>query len=146
MQIPSFEQLMRYRTHIAILAIVICVFTWITELAGWVYVCPYCRTQRTVIGLLGLLLLANPQHWLNRWIASSLAVLGLVVAAMQRFNGWKKSCQANSPGVNIGIPTHGYCPVLRYSSSPASYSFCGAGGRFQNDGWFSPASLISAIF
>ncbi len=90
MQLPSFEQLIRYRIHIAILAIVICAFTWATELLGWVYVCPYCRTQRTVIGLLGLLLLANPQHWLNRWIASSLAVLGLVVAAMQHFNGWKK--------------------------------------------------------
>ena len=90
MHLPSFEQLIRYRIHIAILAIVICAFTWATELLGWVYVCPYCRTQRTIIGLLGLLLLANPQHWLNRWIASSLAVLGLVVAAMQHFNGWKK--------------------------------------------------------
>ncbi len=87
---PSLETLTKYRFHIAILAIVISVFAWITELAGWVYLCPYCRAQRTVIGLLGLLLLANPQHWLNRWFSSVLAVLGLVVAAMQHFNGWKK--------------------------------------------------------
>ena len=39
---------------------------------------------------LGLLLLANPMHWLNRWISSTLAVLGLIVAGMQHFNGWKK--------------------------------------------------------
>jgi len=87
---PNLEQLMQYRIHIAILAIVICIGAWATELANLVYVCPYCRAQRTVIGLLGILLLTNPQHWLTRWIASVLAVLGLVVAAMQHFNGWKK--------------------------------------------------------
>lgn len=81
---------MNYRIHIAILAIAICIFAWITELAGWVYVCPYCRAQRTIIGLLGLMLLLNPQHWLNRWISSALAVLGLVVAGMQHFNGWNR--------------------------------------------------------
>lgn len=87
---PSLETLMKYHLHIAILAIVISIVAWITELVDLVYVCPYCRAQRTVIGLLGLLLLANPQNWLNRWISSVLAVLGLVVAAMQHFNGWKK--------------------------------------------------------
>ncbi|WP_323799188.1 hypothetical protein [Parasphingorhabdus sp.] len=87
---PNFESLLRYRLHIALLAIFISLFAWFTEWADWVYVCPYCRTQRTVIGLLGLLLLANPLHWLNRWIATTLAALGLVVAGMQHFNGWKK--------------------------------------------------------
>lgn len=87
---PRLEVLMKYRVHIAILAIFISVFAWVTELAGWVYICPYCRAQRTVIGALGLLLLANPQYWLNRWISSVVAALGLVVAAMQHFNGWKK--------------------------------------------------------
>ncbi|MEO9599239.1 hypothetical protein [Parasphingorhabdus sp.] len=87
---PSFEILLKYRIHIALLAIAICVIAWITELAGLVYVCPFCRAQRTVIGLLGLLLLTNPQHWLTRWIASTLAVLGLVVGGMQHFNGWKR--------------------------------------------------------
>lgn len=88
--IPSFETLMKYRVQIAVLAILISVFAWITEIAGWVYICPYCRAQRTIIGALGLLLLASPQHWLNRWTSSGLAVLGLVVAGTQHFNGWKK--------------------------------------------------------
>ena len=87
---PSFEQLLKFRVHIALLAIFICLFAWFTEWVEWVYVCPYCGAQRTIIGLLGLLLLANPRHWLNRWMASTLAVLGLVVAGMQHFNGWKK--------------------------------------------------------
>lgn len=90
MTLPSLEDLMPYRVHIAILAIVICIFAWITDLAGWVYICPYCRAQRTIIGLLGLMLLFNPQHWLNRWASSCLAVFGLVVAAGQHFRGWAK--------------------------------------------------------
>lgn len=87
---PSFALLMRYRLAIAIGAIIISLGAWVTEWAELVYICPYCRAQRTIIGLLGLLLLANPQHWLTRWIASVLAVFGLVVAGMQHFNGWKK--------------------------------------------------------
>ncbi|WOE75412.1 hypothetical protein [Alterisphingorhabdus coralli] len=87
---PSLALLFRYRIAIAILAIIISVGAWGTEIGELVYVCPYCRAQRTVIGLLGLMLLVQPQHWLNRWIASVLAVFGLVVAGMQHFNGWKK--------------------------------------------------------
>lgn len=87
---PGFETLLKYRIYIALLAIFISLFAWFTEWADWVYVCPYCRAQRTVIGLLGLFLLTNPMHWLNRWIASTLAILGLIVAGMQHFNGWKK--------------------------------------------------------
>ena len=90
MAIPSLETMMKYRTQIAILAILISIVAWATELGGLVYVCPYCRAQRTIIGLLGLMLLANPPHWLNRWISSVLAGFGLVVASVQHFNGWKK--------------------------------------------------------
>ena len=87
---PSFELLLKYRLHIAILAIAISLFAWVTEWAGWVYICPFCRVQRTVIGLLGLLLLTHPQHWLNRWIASVLAMFGLIVGGTQHFRGWAK--------------------------------------------------------
>ncbi len=91
MTLPTFEDLLRYRYWIAGAAIAISAITWISELAGWVYVCPYCRTQRTVIGLIGLLLLfPRPDHWITRWIGSTLAALGLVVGATQHFNGWKK--------------------------------------------------------
>jgi disulfide bond formation protein DsbB len=87
---PNFETLLQYRLHIGVLAIVICVLAWATELAELVYICPFCRVQRTIIGMLGLLLLFNPQHWFNRWISSTLAFLGLVVASMQHFKGWAK--------------------------------------------------------
>lgn len=76
---------------LGIAAIVLCGVTWLLDLTDLVYHCPYCRTQRTAIGLLGLLmLLPQPLHWLGRWLAAVVAVLGLVVAAEQHFAGWKK--------------------------------------------------------
>lgn len=76
---------------IGMIAIAICIAAWAVEIASWVYVCPFCRVQRTVIGLLGLLLLfPNPGHWISRYVGSVLGVLGLVVGATQNFRGWAK--------------------------------------------------------
>lgn len=72
-------------------AIAISLATWAVDISGLVYACPYCRTQRTVIGILGLLMvLPNPGHWMSRYLGAVLAVFGLVVGSMQHFNGWKK--------------------------------------------------------
>lgn len=87
--LPLF--LHRHFRTIAVLAIFISLFTWAVDWAGLVYACPYCRTQRTVIGLIGLLmLLPDPRHWGVRYLSAVLGVFGLVVACMQHFNGWKK--------------------------------------------------------
>lgn len=76
---------------VGIAAIAICLLTWATEISGLVYVCPYCRTQRTVIGLLGLLaLLPNYRHWIIRYVAAVLGAYGFHVGAEQHFGGWKK--------------------------------------------------------
>lgn len=62
---------------VAIAAIVICALAWASELAGMVYICPYCRVQRTVIGLLGIiLLLPFARHWIAKYIALVLDFLG----------------------------------------------------------------------
>lgn len=64
---------------------------WSLELAELVYVCPYCRVQRTVIGLLGLiLLLPIASHWISKYISLVVGSLGVVVGATQNFMGWKK--------------------------------------------------------
>lgn len=87
----NIDNLHRNIRAIGVLAILICVATWAADLAGYVYECPYCRVQRSVIGLLGMIALSpNPGHWLARYIAAVLAVLGTVVGATQHFNGWKK--------------------------------------------------------
>ena len=54
----------RHLRWIALAAIVISIATWTLDLTGLVYTCPYCRVQRSVIGLLGLLLLwPDPRGW-----------------------------------------------------------------------------------
>lgn len=84
------ETFLRNIRWLGLLAILISVATWTMDFTGMVYECPFCRTQRTVIGLLGLImLLPNPGHWLARYVATVMAVLGLVVAAEQHFGGWK---------------------------------------------------------
>ncbi|HGM6729075.1 TPA: hypothetical protein ACKQBZ_000108 [Stenotrophomonas maltophilia] len=73
------------------LSLAISVLAWISDLTGMVYACPYCRVERTSIGLLGLVILALP--WLNRFFARYLSVavgaFGFIVAVMQNFTyGW----------------------------------------------------------
>jgi len=76
---------------LGLIAIAISIATWALELTGMVYVCPYCRTQRTVIGLLGLLMVTpNPGFWISRYLGAVLGVFGLVVGSTQHFAGWRK--------------------------------------------------------
>ena len=81
----------RHQRILGIIGIVIGVGAWAMEFAGTVYVCPYCRVQRTVILLLGcVMLLPSPRHWLAKYIASVIGFLGAVVAVNQNFMGWVK--------------------------------------------------------
>lgn len=85
------DLLLRYRVLIGLLAIALSAATWAVDLAELVYQCPYCRVQRSVIGLLGvILLLPWYKHWLMRFVAAVLAVFGLQVAGAQHFMGWAK--------------------------------------------------------
>ena len=61
------------------------------EFAGNVYIGPYCRVQRTVILLLGLMMiLPFSHHWVMRYVASVIGFIGAVVAVNQNFMGWVK--------------------------------------------------------
>ncbi len=83
--------LVRYRMWVGAAAILLCAATWAVDLMDWVYKCPYCRSQRTVIGLLGLLfMMPNLRHWLVRYLAAIFAVFGLSVASTQHFRGWAR--------------------------------------------------------
>ena len=64
---------------------------WMLEFAGAVYICPYCRVQRTVIMLLGLLMVLPFAHfWISQYVASVIGFMGAVVAVNQNFMGWMK--------------------------------------------------------
>ena len=76
---------------LGLIGIVIGLGAWGMEFAGAVYVCPYCRVQRTVILLLGcVMLLPSPRHWITKYVSSVVGFLGAVVAVNQNFMGWVK--------------------------------------------------------
>lgn len=76
---------------VGVVTLAISILAWVSDLTGMVYPCPYCRVERTSIGLLALIMLGLP--WLNRFVARYVAValggFGFVVAVMQNFTyGW----------------------------------------------------------
>ena len=76
---------------LGLIAMVIGAGAWAMEFAGTVYICPYCRVQRTVILVLGLIMvLPFSRHWMARYVASVIGFLGAVVAVNQNFMGWVK--------------------------------------------------------
>lgn len=85
----SFWQ--RHQLALGFIAILIGTGAWAMEFAGTVYICPYCRVQRTVILLLGLIMvLPFSKHWITRYVASVMGFMGAVVAVNQNFMGWVK--------------------------------------------------------
>ena len=81
----------RHRRSLGLIAIIIGAGAWGMELAGTVYICPYCRVQRTVILLLGVIMvLPFCHHWITRYLASVMGFMGAVVAVNQNFMGWVK--------------------------------------------------------
>ncbi|BBQ13526.1 hypothetical protein [Stenotrophomonas maltophilia] len=72
-------------------AVLVSLLAWAVEWSGMAYVCPYCRAQRTVIGVLGVLtLFARPGSLIVPWLSYTAGGFAFVVAAMQHFNGWKR--------------------------------------------------------
>lgn len=85
------DRLLRHRRAVGAAAILLCLLTWAVDLTDLIYHCPYCRVQRTMIGVLGLLLmLPDPAHWLARYLSAIFGLFGLVVAANQHFRGWAR--------------------------------------------------------
>ncbi|MEH6637394.1 MAG: hypothetical protein V7700_17875, partial [Halioglobus sp.] len=46
----------RHQRTLGVIAIAVGVGAWTMELTGAVYICPYCRVQRTVIAILGVIM------------------------------------------------------------------------------------------
>ena len=81
----------RHQRALGLIAVIIGAGAWGIEFAGTVYICPYCRVQRTVILLLGVIMvLPFSEHWISRYVASVMGFMGAVVAVNQNFMGWVK--------------------------------------------------------
>ena len=81
----------RYQRALGLIAIIIGAGAWGMEFAGTVYICPYCRVQRTVILLLGVIMVFPfSKFWISTYVASVIGFMGAVVAVNQNFLGWVK--------------------------------------------------------
>ena len=81
----------RHQRALGLIAIIIGAGAWGMEFAGTVYICPYCRVQRTVILLLGVIMVFPfSKFWISTYVASVIGFMGAVVAVNQNFMGWVK--------------------------------------------------------
>ena len=89
MQLFQLDFYLKNIRILGIIAIVIGIGTWAMDIFGYVYVCPFCRAQRTTILILGIFMtLPSTSHFILRYIVSILGFYGMVVAANQHFRGW----------------------------------------------------------
>lgn len=69
-------------------AIVVSIVTWGMELSGMVSICAYCQTQRTMIGLVGIVMLIPRVNIITNYLILVLGSFGAYVAALQIFNNF----------------------------------------------------------
>lgn len=97
------ELLTRNLRWLGLFAIFLCVSTWALDLAELVHPCVYCRTQRTAIGLVGvIMMLPDPRLWWARYLAVVLCFFGANISVAQLFL-IVKSVNAGEPfgGLNL---------------------------------------------
>ena len=71
---------------LGLFGVFLCVSTWALDLAGWVHPCVYCRTQRSAIGLAGLVMMfPNPRLWICRYAVVVICFFGANISVAQLF-------------------------------------------------------------
>lgn len=76
---------------IGIFSVIISVLAWIMDFYDFVYSCPYCQTERTVIGIIGLSMIFNSYKNVYYYFTINLiALIGIITAANQQFLGISK--------------------------------------------------------
>ena len=70
---------------IGLITILISISTWAMDLTGLVEKCIYCRSERTVIGLNGIVFLFPAIKYLTSYICTALGFFGVNVASAQIF-------------------------------------------------------------
>ena len=91
MKLLELDYLQHNQKVLGLIALAIGIGAWTMELSGAVYICPYCRIQRTVIAILGLIMLfPNHRAWIVKYLAAVVGFMGAVVAVNQNFMGWIK--------------------------------------------------------
>ncbi len=68
---------------VGIVSLVICLSTWAMDLTHMVAECIYCRSERTMIGLLGIIILLPPYPYIRRYSGCVAGFFGASVATQQ---------------------------------------------------------------
>lgn len=95
-KLPFGIDINRFRVAIGVLSIIIAIGAWTLDLTHMVYPCPFCRVQRTGIGLLGLVIIFLPHLnlFLARYVSLAVGGFSFVVGGMQHFTyGWQMMFQ-----------------------------------------------------
>lgn len=77
--------LTRYIRFFGLVAIFICISTWVIDWMQLVGPCPYCRSQRTIIGILGIMMLIPHIRYISIFFTLVFALFGIHVACAQIF-------------------------------------------------------------
>jgi hypothetical protein len=79
------KNIMPYIRPLGVIAIFIAVVTWGLELTHFVPTCPYCQVQRTIIGLLGILMILPNIRYATLLLTVALGLFGTHVSSEQIF-------------------------------------------------------------
>lgn len=62
---------------------------WYMDIMEYVYICKYCRTERTIIALLGVIMMfPSTKHFMVRYVTLILGLYGLAITSRHHFMGW----------------------------------------------------------
>ncbi len=97
--------IMHYIRPLGFLALFICVFTWGLELGNYVAHCPYCQMQRTMIGLLGILMVLPDYRYISQFLTVVFGLFGTHVACAHIFMNARDYNFYNMNGIFIILAT-----------------------------------------
>lgn len=63
--------------------VLLCLLTWGFDALSWVEPCWYCRLQRTIVGLLGIILIIRRPHMLLEYVSLVMGSFGIYLASRQ---------------------------------------------------------------
>lgn len=91
------KSIFKYKKQFALFCILLSLFTWAMDFYSIVLPCPYCRVERAIIGLLGVMLLFPVnQYFLLKMLYYQLGFLGSVLSSQQFFLTIEKGSSISS--------------------------------------------------
>lgn len=78
-------EVMKFVRPLGMIAILISAFTWGLEIMNYVPTCPYCQVQRTIIGLLGILMVMPNIRYVTILFTMALGLFATSVSSEQIF-------------------------------------------------------------